>query len=281
MHGSEQSAVERVATPATPYRPDIDGLRAFAVLAVVLFHVGLAPVSGGYIGVDVFFVISGYLITRLIVNEFAASGRIAFGAFYVRRLRRLFPAMLTTTIASLIAAFIMFSPEQLATFGASAIAAVFSVSNIYFWQQADYFDISAHSKPLLHTWSLSVEEQFYMVLPATLYLLMRSFGRAGWPLAMLIIAIASLIIAEVQIPRDAEGAFYLLPARICEFSVGSLLVWLEQRRFKLPPLGRELLLALGIALMTVPAFTYTPQTRFPGLSAMIVCLGAGLTIYAG
>jgi peptidoglycan/LPS O-acetylase OafA/YrhL len=150
------------------YRPDVDGLRAAAVLSVVLYHLHVWRFSGGFVGVDIFFVISGFLITQLIRKEIAATGRFRFANFYKRRVRRLFPALFFTIALSLVAASVLFPPQRLAEFGASVIATILSGSNIQLWTLVSYFDTPALQKPLLHTWSLGVEEQFYLVWPLLL-----------------------------------------------------------------------------------------------------------------
>ncbi len=154
------------------HRRDIDGLRALAVLPVVLFHAGVPGFGGGYAGVDVFFVISGFLITSLIAGEIDR-GAFSLGAFYERRVRRIAPALILVTAAVLIAGWFLLIPADYAALGTSAIAAVLSFANFHFWMDSDYFSTAAELKPLLHTWSLSVEEQFYVVFPLLLWLLMR------------------------------------------------------------------------------------------------------------
>ena len=149
------------------YRDDIDGLRAVAVILIVFFHVRLSNVPGGFIGVDVFFVISGFLITSLITREIAEN-RFSFRAFYLRRLRRLGPALLMTVALTLLGGWFILPPGLYQTTAQAALATIFSVSNILFWQQTGYFDVAASYKPLLHTWSLSVEEQFYLIWPAAI-----------------------------------------------------------------------------------------------------------------
>lgn len=146
------------------YRPDIDGLRAVAVLPVVLFHAGSQTFSGGFVGVDIFFVISGYLIGGIIAEEIR-QGRFTILNFYERRIRRLFPALFTVIACSAVVASFVFMPADFRDFGESAAAATLFVANILFWQEAGYFDTPAAVKPLLHAWSLSVEEQFYLVFP--------------------------------------------------------------------------------------------------------------------
>ena len=157
------------------YRPEIDGLRAIAVLPVILYHAKVAGFSGGYVGVDIFFVISGYLITSLIAKDIEL-GTFSFTAFYERRMRRIFPALFAVAVACVVTAAIMFTPEDFTDFGKSLMAMSVFVSNIFFWKTAGfdgYFDKDVVSQPLLHTWSLAIEEQFYIFFPVTLILLNR------------------------------------------------------------------------------------------------------------
>lgn len=178
------------------YQPELDGLRALAVVGVLLCHLEVSWLPGGFVGVDIFFVLSGFLITRLIAGEIDETGRFRFGNFYVRRIRRLYPALVTTVIVAWIGSFLLLSPAQMANFAESAIAALLSYSNILFYFEADYFDALATTKPLLHTWSLSVEEQFYLLWPLTLLLAHRLFGRSGVIVALVVICVASLGLAE-------------------------------------------------------------------------------------
>ena len=165
------------AVPSHPaYRPDIDGLRAVAVLAVLFYHVGFAWLPGGYVGVDIFFVISGYLIGGIIDRE-VEGGRFSLGRFYVRRIRRIVPAFLAMCVATSVLSWLHLFPTDLVTFAKSLIAAALSVSNLYFYALAGYFDASASTQPLLHTWSLAVEEQFYVVLPLYALVAQRRFPR--------------------------------------------------------------------------------------------------------
>ena len=166
---------------AAKYQRHVDGLRAVAVLAVILYHFSHRWFRGGYVGVDVFFVISGYLITRLILDEAYQTGRFDFRRFYVRRMRRLLPALFATLGISLALAIALFSPEQFQRFGRSLVAATLSCSNILFWTESGYFDVDAHMKPLLHTWSLGVEEQFYLFWPAFLWFVASRTDRRRHP----------------------------------------------------------------------------------------------------
>lgn len=261
------------------YRPDIDGLRAAAVLAVLLYHFDVPLFTGGFTGVDIFFVISGFLITQNIMADIGR-GSFSFARFYVRRIKRLFPALYTTLLLSLLGSHLLFTPEHYAQFGKSLLCSVLSVSNILFWKEAGYFDTAAEFKPLLHTWSLAVEEQFYFVWPALL-LLLSKLGRKMWPVCFLIlISIASLYGAEHWLHSDPTGVFFLTPFRLAEFACGAVLVWL-------PPLPAtkkwlaEPLLALGLLGISWGIFAFSKQTAFPGLHALIPCAGAALIIYSG
>jgi peptidoglycan/LPS O-acetylase OafA/YrhL len=261
------------------YRSDIDGLRTIAVLPVVFYHIGMAWFGGGFVGVDVFFVISGYLITRLVLHEIE-QGSFSFARFYERRARRLFPAMFVTVVASMLAAQFLLFPEYLTQAAGSAIFAVTSLSNIFFWTQSGYFDTEALTKPLLHTWSLSVEEQFYMVWPAALLLLVTRFGRNGVLLALIAAGVLSLAGAEYAMRTNISTAFYLTPFRIVEFAIGAGVLWVEryveQRRVLL-----ELCLLFGLLLIGYAVFAYTEQTLFPGVSALVPCMGTALAILGG
>ncbi len=268
-----------VLSPAVKpgYVPEIDGLRTVAVLAVLFYHAGFRTIGGGFVGVDVFFVISGYLITRLIRDEVEATGRFSFLDFYVRRVRRLFPALVATILGSALLAALLFSPQQLMRFAASAVAAVFSLSNVLFWLEADYFDAIASTKPLLHTWSLAVEEQFYFLWPVTLTVLLARWPRRGTPVALGLLCLASLVLAEIWIGIDRAGAFFLLPTRVVELGIGAALVWLAP----VAPRGRlalEGLCLAGFVLIGCACLAFTEQTPFPGLAALVPCLGAALVI---
>ncbi|MET1079702.1 MAG: acyltransferase family protein [Pseudomonas sp.] len=262
----------------TSYRADIDGLRAVAVLSVLFYHAGLGLFSGGFVGVDVFFVISGFLITRLLKNEIEAQGRIDFRNFYLRRARRLLPAFFFTLAGTSVLAVIYLSPARLEAFGASQIHAVLSISNIYFYSVSGYFDSDALLKPLLHTWSLGVEEQFYVVWPLLLATLIRRNLHA--PIVILAIGVLSLCLAQQQLAAQPEAVFFLMPYRIFEFAIGAVLVWLMHRQPKVPLLA-EFTCVAGLLLIGTAVLTFTEKTAFPGVYALLPCLGAALCIYAG
>lgn len=262
---------------AVDYRPDIDGLRAVAVMSVVLFHAGYAAFAGGFAGVDIFFVISGFLITRLIRRD-VEIGQFGFGRFYLRRARRLFPAMFVAVVLTFGASALVLSPDLFKDFSASAIAALTSVSNIYFWMSSGYFDSDAILKPLLHTWSLGVEEQFYLVWPLPLVAVLRFSDRAALCLLGLL-GVASLV-AAFAFSAHQSAVFYLMPFRIFELATGGVLVWLVDREIPIPKIVREIVLLIGIGLVAVAVFGLDGTVPFP-LVGLIPTLGAAFCIWSG
>lgn len=273
----------------TAYRPDIDGLRAVAVLSVVLYHLKKALVPGGYVGVDIFFVISGFLITRNIWGEMCA-GRFSLANFYLRRVRRIAPAFLAMTLVTLLAGCFLLLPKDLLRLAGSALAAAFSLSNVYFWRYLDtsYFAESSDQEPLLHTWSLGVEEQFYLLWPAVLLLgaLIRSRKTAITTIAVAI-AIASFACAEFTNVSAAKFAYYMLPARAGELMVGALLaLWrygaseadigTARRHYLAEGLG-----LVGLGLIGYALFGLDDFSRFPGINAVYPSIGAALVMLAG
>ena len=175
------------------YRRDIDGLRAVAVLPVVLFHFGISAIPGGFTGVDIFFVISGYLITGSLLDDLER-GQFSIVSFYWRRARRILPALIFVTLLTCIAALFILLPSDLHEFSLSVIAASTFWSNIYFWKTSNYFSIDAELRPLLHTWSLSVEEQYYIFAPILMFLIYRYFGKR-WLTILLPIILGSFVLA--------------------------------------------------------------------------------------
>ena len=261
------------------YRPEVDGLRAVAVLAVIFFHAGVPGFRGGFVGVDVFFVISGYLITRLILGELDC-GRFRFSRFYGRRARRLFPAMFATLAATFIASLFVLSPTHLEEASLSLIHALHSLSNVLFWNLSGYFDSASEMKPLLHTWSLGVEEQFYLVWPISLFLAYRWRRRKGVLIAIAVVGAASLAAAEIAAGRAPDAAFFLTPFRMCELALGGLCLWFEFGS-RNHPWVREGATLAGLALIGYAIAAFSPEHRFPGLAAMVPCGGAALVIVAG
>ena len=217
------------------YRPEIDGLRAIAVIAVIWFHSGLPGLPGGYTGVDVFYVISGYLITSIIHREMHG-GRFSFRHFYQRRFRRIAPALVTVIGATTIPSFALLLPYELQAFAKSAAAAVAMVSNLYFWRSLNYFAPEHSLAPLLHTWSLGVEEQFYLLFPVTLVIAER-FGKAR--LAIALLGLGSFILCVAITAPMPAASFYLLPTRGWELMLGaSLAVGLVSDRSRCGKLRR-------------------------------------------
>lgn len=263
---------------ALTYRPDIDGLRAVAVMAVVLYHAGFGTFSGGFVGVDVFFVISGYLITRLLARQVESTGKIDVFDFYLRRLRRIFPALLVTLAATTVCAVLVFSPQRLQAYGGSLLHAVYSVSNLFFFHESGYFDSDSGLKPLLHTWSLGVEEQFYLVWPFLVLLAGTVVRRQFLVIASLGLAGALLAVAATD--RNPSAAFFLMPFRVFEFSMGAVLVVLERRKSS-NGLAHNLLFLAGLSLIAWSVLAYSKDTPFPGAAAILPCLGAVLCIHSG
>ena len=257
------------------YLPHVDGLRAIAVLAVVIFHLGFGWAPGGFVGVDVFFVISGFLISSIILQEMDER-KFTLRNFYMRRIRRILPALFVTIIATLIAGALLQSPDRFEALGASAAAATLSVSNIYFWLTAGYFDTEALAKPLLHTWSLSVEEQFYLVWPALLLLV----RRPRWLLASVValMFVGSLAASYLMTPAYAEATFYLAPFRLFEFALGMACIFARASAWQPGKILATLLTLIGFALIAYSIALFTGATPFPGAAAFIPCGGSALLI---
>jgi peptidoglycan/LPS O-acetylase OafA/YrhL len=257
------------------YRSDIDGLRAVSVLAVVAFHLnGFVP--GGYVGVDVFFVISGFLIGSIVFGEIDR-GTFSFGDFYKRRVRRLAPALVVTLLGSYAAAVALMAPLETTVFAKSSLAALFSAANIFFYATSGYFGPRALDLPLLHLWSLGIEEQFYIVFPVLAVVLSKYFPRALIPV-LVILGLSSLLWSQMGLARHPEASFYLLQSRAFELTIGVLLARLTGKP-ALP--AAQLLSVTGAALLSAALFLYSDSTRFPGLAALAPCLGTALIIWSG
>jgi len=258
---------------ALHYRPAIDGLRAIAVLSVFVFHLNRSWMPGGFVGVDVFFVISGFLITSILLRKYDHSS-FSLWKFYQRRIARLFPAFFTVAIATLIAAFFIYSAQDLARCGAALVSATLSVANMKYMLQGNYFKISPDAQPLIHFWSLSVEEQFYLFFPAILMVLHRKANNHKTAILAGLFG-ASLVACIALTYRRPEWAFYLLPTRAWELLAGSILANLNLRR----PEGdsnalawRSLSLA-GLALVVASLFVIHEAPTFPGYRALLPVLG--------
>ena len=261
------------------YRREIDGLRALAVLPVVLFHAGIGLFKGGYVGVDIFFVISGYLITTILAAEKQA-GTYSILAFYERRARRILPALYLIMALSVVAAWFWLLPEYMTSFARSLIAVPLFASNILFSLKHGYFDSGAELKPLLHTWSLAVEEQYYVLFPVLLGLIW------SWPKKRIIfvfglIALASLVLAQWGISTFPQQTYYLLPTRAWEILLGALLALLNHpiKTEDQPAALRNQALSLsGLLLIGYAVVFFDESTQVPGVAALLPTLGALLII---
>jgi peptidoglycan/LPS O-acetylase OafA/YrhL len=262
------------------YRRDIDGLRAIAVVSVVVYHLFAGVLPGGYLGVDIFFVISGFLITGILVRD-CATGRYSIVRFYERRLRRIIPALVfLIAVVTAIATAILLS-RDLVGYAKSVLATFAFVSNVYFWRDTNYFSPDASTKPLLHTWSLGIEEQFYIFFPIMVFLIMRFAGRRALLGAVIFLSAVSYALTVWVLKRDLGiVAFYLLPMRAWELGFGAI-VSLAGSRGRAGPYCRAALGGLGLVLVLGSCFAISP-TFLPGLPpATFACLGTALMIWAG
>lgn len=266
------------------FRPDLEGLRAVAVVLVLLYHAGLAGFAGGYVGVDVFFVLSGFLITGLIVGELEATGTIRLAAFYARRARRLLPAAAVALAATVVVSAILLPPLRVADISVDGAAAALYASNIRFAIMAtDYLQAAQAPSPVLHYWSLGVEEQFYLFWPAILLLATRSGWGTTRRLALLIASIggASIAASIVLTQISAPVAFYSLPTRAWELGLGALIALAGLRAMRLPGFLAAAASAGGLALIFAAGALLDTSTPYPGAAALLPTLGAGLVIAAG
>jgi peptidoglycan/LPS O-acetylase OafA/YrhL len=268
---------EKVVKSGLKYRADIDGLRAVAVLSVLAFHIGLSRFKGGFVGVDVFFVISGYLISSIIFAEINAS-RFTIVGFYERRIRRIFPVLVVMLVVCSVVAVIYLLPSELVDYAKSMLAATGSASNLYFWSHSSYFS-SPTSKPLLHTWSLAVEEQFYITFPVFL-LMVRRFFPHRLRTAVIGLFVVSLVTSCVVVSRNPDTAFYMPYTRAWELLLGTLLSLGIFPRLRSAWL-RNLATLGGMGLIMWSVLFYSQETLFPGLSALVPCVGSALIIWAG
>jgi len=270
-----------MSKPSSNYRADIDGLRGIAVLCVVLFHAGVAGFDGGFVGVDIFFVISGYLICGIIQREISEQ-RFSYAKFYARRARRILPALFVVLLVCFVTAAPVMTGAEMQDFSKSAVANIAAVSNIYFWKSANYFSTSAELKPLMMTWSLSVEEQFYLFFPPVLLLIRRYKWSVGGVLAAL--TALSLMASVWMTSRNPSTAFFLLPARAWELGIGALLAHYDGRAAlarRAPPAWVKQALGAGGLVAVLAAVTlYDHTTAFPGIAAALPVLGAAMLIAA-
>ncbi|ACI93004.1 acyltransferase 3 [Afipia carboxidovorans OM5] len=259
-----------------PYRRDVDGLRAIAVLFVIGFHYFPSAFPGGFVGVDVFFVISGFLITGLIRQDIAAD-RFSIAQFYGRRIRRIFPALILVLLVALGMGFLFMLPDAFRTLGLNVAASAGFVANIALWLQQDYFAQSAEFNPLLHIWSLGVEEQFYLVWP--LILMMLAVRRSAIPVAVGLAGL-SFVVNVVQSGNDPVSAFFLPFSRFWELGAGAVLALLHARAGR-PVLEREWAGWVGLLLLAVAMVVIDRDRAFPGWWALLPVAGATLLIAAG
>lgn len=258
------------------YRPDIDGLRAVSVIAVLCFHLGLGC-TGGYVGVDVFFVISGFLITSLILKDLD-SGTFSLTRFWERRIRRIFPAVAVTVAAVLVTGYLLLTPGDLFDLAKSSVAQALLTANVYFWRNSGYFAERAELKPLLHTWSLAVEEQFYLGFPLLL-LWLRRFSRKQIALILGGISVISFAASAYWVFRSPVLAFFVLPTRAWELLAGGILAALP-RTIRLRAAVAESLALAGLVAILIAVFFYDSRTLFPGPSALLPVGGAAGIIFA-
>lgn len=262
------------------YRPDIDGLRAIAVLAVVIHHLSASILPGGFVGVDVFFVISGYLITSQIYKE-AANGTFSIKQFYKRRINRIVPALLTVVVVTLICGILILSPADLVRLSASSVYSIVGLSNVYFWREyGNYFAGNASEAPLLHTWSLGVEEQFYVIWPLLLLGLIK-LNRRYTAVVILLLTVCAIVVSEIAVGIVASASYYLLPTRFFELMIGGLLSVIVIHRCPASKNQSRICLFVGLALIGGSLFWLNKSSSFPGINALWPCLGATLVIWAG
>ena len=242
------------------YRADIDGLRALAILPVVAYHANSSWIPGGFIGVDIFFVISGYLITKIIAKEITQK-RFSIARFYVRRAKRILPALFVVLITTWLLGMLLFTPSELAGLGKSIVATSGFVSNILFWRETGYFDIAAESKPLLHTWSLAVEEQFYLFWPLVLVFMARL--RVNQLHLLLTLILVSFALSSYALFREPPAAFFLIPTRAWELLFGAVLAL----GLLTPPssqTARNAYSLAGLILIVFGLFFLNRDSAFPG-----------------
>lgn len=260
------------------YRPDIDGLRAVAILPVLLFHAGVAGFSGGFVGVDVFFVISGYVIALSLLEDLE-TGKFSIWRFYAKRIRRIFPALFVTVAVTCLVAYLLFIPSFLLDFSKSLLAASVFLSNMYFWKASGYFAADAIFRPLLHTWSLSVEEQYYLFMPVATFIIYRYLGKR-WLTILLPVILISFVLSVYATETAPTANFFVLPTRAWELLIGAALAL-----GSLPAVRSRLLAEgigiLGLALIAYAVFAFDEAISFPGLNALYPCLGSALLIYVG
>ncbi len=260
------------------YRKEIDGLRAIAVLPVIFFHAGLPFFGGGFVGVDIFFVISGFLITSNILAD-TEKGTFSLSQFYIRRIRRIYPALMTVVLTTVPFAWFYMFPYQLVDFGQSILSVLTFSSNVLFWQESGYFLAVAEEKPLLHTWSLSVEEQFYIIFPLLLSFLVRQSRRLTM-ITLAVLFFSSLAVAEYGWRYELEGNFYLIPGRVWELLTGSFIgiYFSSPKRRKFSIFFERIAEITGLVLIATAILFFKKETPTPSLQTLLPVMGAALII---
>ena len=257
------------------YKPEIDSLRAIAVFLVILFHFELFMVGGGFIGVDIFFVISGYLITNLIMKDMI-SNKFSLIEFYTRRIRRIIPALYSTIFIVVILGYFILSPDHSNRLGKSGISAATAYSNFFFWFESGYFDHNKYFKPLLHTWSLSVELQFYLIWPIILFTIFKLLKKKML-IFILLIFLLSLFLSTIFSERTS-GYFYFTLFRLFEFAVGSI-IYLIKDDIKIK--SNDLFFFIGILIIMMSSFGFSEKSTFPGINALAPSIGSALILITG
>jgi len=270
--------------PNIKYRSDIDGLRALAVLSVIVFHINSKWIPGGFLGVDIFFVISGYLITLILTKEVASTNKVNIVNFYKRRIKRIIPALLFVLIPTFLAGFLFFAPDDLLALSKSMVWAFFSAANIYFFSSIDtgYFAAGSSELPLLHLWSLGVEEQFYILWPfAVLYLLRYISSVKKQLLLVSILFIGSLVWAQLIISDNHSFAYYMLFTRAWELLAGAIAALLVHSGFRTKNLINELMALIGLLAILISFVFVSESDPVPGVAALPAIIGATLLILSG
>ena len=271
MHGKFSALNQQ-----TTYRADIDGLRAVAVLGVLFYHASVSAIPGGFVGVDVFFVISGYLITGIIKDD-CLKGTFSFLGFYGRRARRILPALIVVLACSLAAGWFILLPPDYEALSKQAVASALFVPNFLFWSEAGYFDHNAISKPLLHLWSLGIEEQFYLLWPM---ILVGAARKRTLSISFLIlITLCSFALCVYLTPRNSASAFYLPQSRAWELSLGALIAYVQPANARQSI--RSTLSVLGLLVIAATMLLLNSNKQFPGYIAALPALGTGAVIWAG
>jgi len=261
------------------YRPDIDGIRAVAILLVLVFHFDLFSAGkAGFIGVDVFFVISGFLISTIIVDDLE-NGRFHYGWFLYRRVRRLYPALVATLLLTMAAGYFLFLPTQFLELGVETLWSLLYAVNFYFWQNVNYFGLQVSKVPLLHLWSLAIEEQFYIIFPIAVLIIHKFVRRALLP-AIILALLISFLLSLIFSPLKPEASFYLLPTRAWELMAGAALSIVLRGK---SPVGSWLhaMGPVGLGIIALSISLYSPLTEFPGWFALLPVLGAIALILGG